>query len=536
MFTAFGQWRRSTAARKAEATAAMAFFGLTLLTVALNPCVSHAQGSYPIYGIHFWSASASSGSLQIQNGRPMWTVELMYTQDTRTWNESKWSQVRSNFQAMRNNNIRIILRVDYAYWSTIPPENNWVEKYYFAHDCKQIAQRVGDLVEAMIIGNELLDGYGFTGGWYAKVFNTADSSDPNSVYPLVKSVRPNLKVGIYAPGGWPGTANLNFWDTVVAQVKKDSSGKPQIDCFPLHAYSGASTRTNTNAEDPRYGDECDFRGFVPYMRRIYAIFGATKPVYITETNTYWYYGDWATNQRYSEQSYRPNWIKEAFQAVDDWNKANDLKICALCWYVWQYQCTQGCDQLQNALCRTDNSLLNIARNDFWWVTYNTYLTPGNPGGNIRIQAEHYMNSDTRYGRGLANALSGTDYYDTTAGNSGNFYRFEDVDIGVDPYYTTVFVGWTAAGEWLKYESLFGGGNYRLKFRFSRGAPGSSRVRLLVDGVTRWTMYLDDPDDNWNTYHESGLGASVYIPAGQHILTLVFDQGLVNIDWFELVRQ
>jgi len=510
--------------------------GLLLLSLAATG-IANAQGSYPVYGIHFYSDSASQGSLQIQNGRPMWTVELYYTQDTRNWNETKWQQERAKFQNMRNKNFRIILRVDQSWQLSIPAKEDWVGRYYFAMDCKKIAEKVGDLIECMIIGNEFLESsdpdYPYTPEWYAKVFN---AHDDNCVYKQVKSVRPNLKVGIYAPGGWPGSANLSFWDKVVSNVNKDANNLPQIDCFPLHAYSGASTIYNQAAEDPRYGDECDFRGFVPYMRRIYSIFGASKPVYITETNTYWYYGQWAENSRYSQDSYRSCWLKEAFQAIDEWNRGNDLKICAFCWYVWQYQCVENCDQWENALCRTDDWELNQARSDYHWVTYNKWIPAGNPGDNIRIQAENYTNSDTRYGRGMTNGIAGTDYYDTTPGNSGGVDRTEDVDIGVDPYYTTVFVGWTAAGEWLRYESLFGGYNYRLKFRFSRGTSGSSKVRLLVDGVTKWTMYLDDPDDNWNTYHESGLGSSVYIAPGDHILTLVFDQGLVNIDWFELVRQ
>jgi hypothetical protein len=495
-----------------------------------------AQGNYPIYGIHFFSDSVSQGSLQIQNGRPMWTVELLYTQDTHNWDDYRWQQERSKFQNIRNKNFRIILRVDRSWQLSIPAKNDWEGRYYFAMDCKKIAQKLGDLLEAMIIGNEFVTSsdpdYPYTGEWYATVFNAGDD---NCVYQQVKSVS-NVKVGIYAPGGWPGSENLDFWDKVVNNVRKDANNKPQIDCFPLHAYSGASTIYDTNAEDPRFGDECDFRGFVPYMRRIYSIFGATKPVYITETNTQWYYGQWATDQRFSQDSYRSCWLKEAFQAIDEWNWGNDLKVCAFCWFVWQYQCVDGCDQHQNALCRTDNWRLNEARSDYYWVTANKWMVPGNPGSNIRIQAENYRNSNTDYGRGTTNGVSGVDYYDTTSGNIMNFFRHEDVDVYVDPYYTTVFVGWTAPGEWLKYESLFGGYNYKLKFRFSRGISGSSKVRLQVDGVTKWTMYLDDPDDNWDTYHESGLGSSVYIAPGDHILTLIFDQGSVNIDWFELVRQ
>ena len=500
----------------------------TLLVICLVLAASSiacAQGTYPIYGIHFYSDDAAAS---IQNGKGMWTVEMLYTTDVHNWTTE-----RAKLQNIKNHNFRIILRVDWRWDSCVPPTNDWGNRWQFAQDCKTIATQLGDLCECMIIGNELRDGDAITSDWYTKCFNAHDG---NCVYQQVKIARPSLKVGIYAPGGWPGTENLNYWQYVVDHVYKDGNNKPQIDCFPLHGYSGETTLTNINAEDPRYGDELDFKGFVPYMRRIYSTFGASKPVYITETNTYWYFGPWDTNPRYSQDSYRSAWIKEAYQAIDEWDRSNDLKIYALCWYCYQYQCQQGCDQYENSLVRRDDNEMNIARGDYSWVTQYTNVTAGTPGTTLRFQAESYSNSDVTSGRGNANGIEGTDYHDTTTGNSGGVVRGENVDVGVTPDYSVVFVGWTAATEWLRFESLFGGYNYKIKARFARGVSGSSTVRWQVDGVTKGTLYLDDPDDNWNTYSDSALTSSFNIPAGDHIIKMIFDTGNVNIDYFEFVKQ
>lgn len=496
---------------------------------------SLAQGSYPVYGIHFWKSGAGEA---LMNGKPGWSVELLYTDNTRQYNEARWNEERQKFLEIRKEGFRIILRVDQGIGNPIPSKDDWEARRAFANECAKIAEKVGDLVECIIVGNELRSGPEWVNHpkeWYAVVFN---GKDDECVYRKIKSVRPDLKVGIYAPGGWPGQENLDYWDYVVANVRKDEAGKPQIDCFPLHAYSGAGTVSDKRAEDPRYPSECDFGGFYPYMRRIYDIFGASRPVYITETNNQWFFGPWAEDLRYSYQSYRNGWLREAFEAVDNWNRANDLKICALCWYVYHWQCKEGCDQWENALERSDclAGPLSAARADFNHSTRSTCYTPGHPGASLRFQAENYTNSDTSQGRGLANALHGTDYFDKTPGNQGGAYRAEDADIGLAQDKNTVFLGWTDSGEWTRYETLSGGRSYRFKVRFSRGVAGASRVRFEIDGAEKAVLRLDDSDDNWDTFEEytQDVSDSFEMPGGRHYIRMIFEDGLVNIDWFELV--
>ncbi len=505
--------------------------------LALLTCAGAlAQGAYPVFGIHFWSPSASEGNLQIQNGRPMWTVEMLYTEDVRTWSYSKFVETRNHFARIKSYNFRIILRVDYSPTSTIPRTGDYSAKTSFALWCGQIAYWLGPYCHAMIIGNEIKgDNPSISADWYARVFNSPDPNDQWTVYRQVKTYAPNLLVGIYAPSGWPSQQDIYFWRSVVYSVKRGPDGLPQIDCFPLHAYSGASTTSEKFAENPRFSSIYDFNSFTVWMTEIYSLFGTTRPVYITETNTYWYYGPWGEDAKHSEKSYRPYWLREAFTAIDCWNKANDIKVCALCWYVWHAQCTDDkvCDQIQNSLEREDNELLNAARYDYWHVTKYRYLTPGDPGGPIRIQFEHYTNSDVRDGRGWFNAMEDVDYRDTTSGNIGGWFRNDGVDIMRDAN-GGHFVYRTSPGEWLRYDSLFGGQRYKWRVCFARPYAGTSRVRLQIDRLGRFELALEDPDQKGETFHVAESRNSVYLEPGRHEMKVLIRDGQVYLDWFELV--
>jgi hypothetical protein len=484
-----------------------------------------AQGSYPIYGIHFYGSGAEN---TIKNGRGMWSVELIYTK-----HYTNPSAERSKLQNIKNKGFKIILRLDYDYANTVPNNGDWNGRWEFADTAGKIATDLGDLVDVFVIGNEINPAAGNpTQDWYTVVFNGQDS---NCVYDRIKAARPGTKVSIFAPGGWAGDNNLAYWQYVVDHVDKGPDGLPAIDAFAFHSYSGASTDSNKTVEDPRYADKNNFHSFTKYARRVYQTFGASRPIYITETNNQWFYGAWATDQQYSQDVYRNDWVKEAFQAVDEWNQGNDLKVYALSWFVYQHQCTVGCDQYENSLARTDNARLNRARQDYAWVTANANLIPGDPGSTLRFQAESYTNSDERNGMGFTNGLEETDYHDTTAGNTGGAIRAEDVDIGVTPDYSTVFVGWTDPGEWLRYESLSGGNNYRLRVRFSRGAAGTGHVHVTVDGANVSGDVPLASTGNWDAYSVWTSGSTFYLPAGAHDVKLYFDSGAVNIDWFELVR-
>ena len=127
-----------------------------------------------------------------------------------------------------------------------------------------------------------------------------------------------------------------------------------------------------------------------------------------------------------------------------------------------------------------------------------------------VQTENYDIG----GQGLA-------YSDTTAGNAGNVYRSDDVDIGptTDPSSNGFYVGWTRAGEWLKYTvNATVAKSYALGVRVANMGSGA-QFRLEVDGVDV-TGPVAVPNtggwDVWQTVSVSGIALN----QGQHVLRLV----------------
>jgi len=136
--------------------------------------------------------------------------------------------------------------------------------------------------------------------------------------------------------------------------------------------------------------------------------------------------------------------------------------------------------------------------------------------------------------------SGEAYYDTTAGNKGGEYRTTDVDLGPtadggDGYY----IGWTRAGEWLKYSvNVTSGGTYTLETRLANIGTGAT-FHVEVDGVDR-TGPIAVPDtgawDAWQTISTPGIALS----AGPHALRVVLDTigtggAVAGFNWFQFVQ-
>ncbi len=131
------------------------------------------------------------------------------------------------------------------------------------------------------------------------------------------------------------------------------------------------------------------------------------------------------------------------------------------------------------------------------------------------------------------------YNDTSAGNKGGAYRATDVDIGPATDATGgYYVGWTPAGEWLKYTvNVATTGTYTLETRVANVGTGGS-FHLEVDGVDR-TGPIAVPDtggwQTWQTLATSGIP----LTAGQRTIRVMFDRvgsggGVGNYNWFRLV--
>ena len=189
---------------------------------------------------------------------------------------------------------------------------------------------------------------------------------------------------------------------------------------------------------------------------------------------------------------------------------------------------------------------------YWKITGKTWAQLGRTGG-----PWSFTTSGTSGGGGGSTPYGGTPavipgtfqaenfdeggqnvaYYDTTSTNSGGAYR---PTTGVDIEATTdsgggYDVGWTKAGEWMKYTVNVGTtGTYQFQARVANTAAGGN-FRVEVDGVA--VASLDVPNTGgwqaWQTVTTTGIS----LTAGQHVIRVVFatqaSNGSVgNFNWFQ----
>lgn len=510
----------------------------TLLAVVMTAGWAYGWGNYNIYGIHFYGDNPAAENT-IKNGKGMYSVEMYYTQGWMSMTTTQKNNEQSKLNAIKNKGFKIILRLDYNQQYTVPPLNNWTARYYYAVTCGEIADKMENIVDLYVIGNEMTTSPESScrdALWYAKVYNGYDN---NCAYYQIHDNDDSATVMVGGLTAWPyyigqiDGNNIDWLATVQSNVNQDGD-EAQIDGYALHAYSGTEYYNDSSSavEDPRFSDVTGMRSFIQFLKVIYNEHGYYIPVHITETNTYWF------NTGFADSSYRSAWTKEAFQTIDEWNACSDLKIDSLCWFTYS---TLGItdpnsDIYGNALMRTNNTNLNTARSDFNWVTYNKNMIPGNPGSTLRFQAENYTNS-AEWVSDVG--VEGTDYHDTDNTNQGGYYRNGDVtqahvDIGLLPDWSGFFIGWTANGEWLRYETIAGGRNYKVRVRYSRGSTGNGSVRFAVDGTNKATITLPYTG-SWDTYTTAD-SSTFYMSAGYHTIKMHVDTAPFNVDYFEFIPQ
>jgi Carbohydrate binding module (family 6)/PLD-like domain len=131
------------------------------------------------------------------------------------------------------------------------------------------------------------------------------------------------------------------------------------------------------------------------------------------------------------------------------------------------------------------------------------------------------------------------YSDTTPGNTGAVYRpSEDVDIQATTDSGGGYnVGWTKAGEWLKYTvSVAATGTYQLETRVANIGTGAT-FHVEVDGVDR-TGPIAVPDTGaWQTF-QTITTAGIPLAGGTHVIRVSFDTmtsraSVGNFNWFRL---
>lgn len=123
---------------------------------------------------------------------------------------------------------------------------------------------------------------------------------------------------------------------------------------------------------------------------------------------------------------------------------------------------------------------------------------------------------------------GVAYHDNDAGNSGgNNYRANGgdpncgVDIGND-----LAVGWTGAGEWLKYTVIcFDEGEYNLSLDLA--GDGESEIYFEVDGVNVTGSIIIPRTGGWSSWLWQDIEPTFYFSEGRHTILFYLERAGSN---------
>ena len=136
---------------------------------------------------------------------------------------------------------------------------------------------------------------------------------------------------------------------------------------------------------------------------------------------------------------------------------------------------------------------------------------------IRIEAENYK-----------------DGIDSTVGNNGGKYRFEDVDIqssnDVDGGYS---LGWIDSGEWLTYDfTVPTSGEYRLVSRMASAVDGNHSFQATIEG--QQTNFNVGNTGGWWNWENIESAQTFSFNAGSHEMRLDMLGSVFNINYLELI--
>ncbi len=148
---------------------------------------------------------------------------------------------------------------------------------------------------------------------------------------------------------------------------------------------------------------------------------------------------------------------------------------------------------------------------------NTHVIPG------QIEAEHY---DEGY--------PGEAYHDQDVGNTGNTFRFDDVDIQACSE-GGHNIGWVNAGEWLAYTvDVETAGVYTLDARIASANSGGA-FRIEVDGEDRSGSISVPATGGWQVWQT--IPAQVQLDSGPQTIRLrvLASNGGFNVNWLRFSR-
>jgi endoglucanase len=124
----------------------------------------------------------------------------------------------------------------------------------------------------------------------------------------------------------------------------------------------------------------------------------------------------------------------------------------------------------------------------------------------------------------------------TSWNDGWSYRNDGVDIepcqdaaGTNGYN----VGWIESGEWLKYTIwIDSAAIYQAKLRVASQSQGG-KFHIELDGKALLNEVIQVPvTGGWQSWRDVTVN-DIILDKGEHVLTLFFDEGGFNVNWFSL---
>lgn len=141
----------------------------------------------------------------------------------------------------------------------------------------------------------------------------------------------------------------------------------------------------------------------------------------------------------------------------------------------------------------------------------------------RIEAEDY-----KTGR------EGVGYHDTTGGNTGGQYRYDDVDVeaagDIEGKYN---VGWISAGEWLAYDvKVKQTGKYNIRARVASAIKGTEALHIEVDAIDVTGPMRSTDSSGWQSWLNI-TATGVNLTAGAHELRIVMDTSGFNVNYVDV---
>lgn len=127
----------------------------------------------------------------------------------------------------------------------------------------------------------------------------------------------------------------------------------------------------------------------------------------------------------------------------------------------------------------------------------------------------------------------SNYYDTTAGNTGGAYRSDNVDIEVTADTTGGYnVGWIESTEWLAYDNVFvaTSGTYDVRVRVASPNGGTLSLDLNGGSIPLGELNIS-ATGGWQSWQT--VETQVQLEAGTHSLGVYAVTGGWNFNWIEV---